>query len=87
MPWKNDKIHNYLDFETADINLFDFWLVKWDDHILEDFNDLQLNEMFCSISLMINLTPQAQLSFQGMFGVWTDVKVLWTQADEGETGM
>ena len=30
------------------------------------------------------LTPQGQLSLQGTFGVWTDVKVLWTKADKGE---
>ena len=35
----------------------------------------------------VNLTPQAQSSLQGTFGVWTDVKVLWTQADEGDAGM
>ena len=33
------------------------------------------------------LTPQGQLSLQGTFGVWTDVQVLWTKADEGELGM
>ena len=36
---------------------------------------------------MDGLTPQAQLSIQGTFDVWTDVEVLWTKADEGETGM
>ena len=35
----------------------------------------------------VHLTPQGQLSLQGTFGVWTDVKVLWTKADEGEVGM
>jgi len=34
-----------------------------------------------------DLTQDNQLSFQGTFGVWTDVKVLWTKADEGEVGM
>ena len=33
------------------------------------------------------LTPQGQLSLRGTFGVWTDVQVLWTKADEGEAGM
>ena len=33
------------------------------------------------------LTPQGQLSLQGTFGVWTDVKELLTQADEGEAGI
>ena len=40
-----------------------------------------------SISSRLNLTPQAQLSLQGTFGVWTDTKVLWTKADDGEAGM
>ena len=31
------------------------------------------------------LTPQAQLSLQGTFGVWTDIKVLWN-SNEGEAG-
>ena len=29
------------------------------------------------------LTPKGQLSLQGTFRVWTDVKELWTKADEG----
>ena len=33
------------------------------------------------------LTPQEQLFLQRTFGVWTDAKVLWTKADEGETEM
>ena len=41
--------------------------------------------MMCS--RVINLTPQGQLSLRETFGVWTDVKVLWTKADEGEVGM
>ena len=34
-----------------------------------------------------NITPQGQLSLQETFDVWTDVKVLWTKADEWEAGM
>ena len=33
------------------------------------------------------LTPMGQLSLQGTFGVWMDVKVLWTKADKGEAGL
>ena len=34
-----------------------------------------------------HLTPQSQLSLQGTFYVWTDIKVLLTKADHGEAGM
>ena len=34
-----------------------------------------------------DLTSQAQSSFQGTFGGWTDFKVLLTKAAEGEAGM
>ena len=33
------------------------------------------------------LTRQSQLSVQGTFYVWTDIKVLLTKADHGEAGM
>ena len=33
------------------------------------------------------LTPQGQLSLQGTFFVWMDVKILWTKADDWEAGM
>ena len=35
----------------------------------------------------VSLTPQGQLSLQGTFDVWTDIKVLWTKADNEEAGM
>ena len=36
---------------------------------------------------LLFLTPQVQLSLQKTFGVWTDVKVFWTNSDEEESGM
>ena len=34
-----------------------------------------------------SLTLQGQLSLQGTFRLWTDVKVLWTKADEGDLSL
>ena len=36
--------------------------------------------------LVVFLTPQSQLSLQGTFDVWTDIKVLSTKADHGRRG-
>ena len=33
---------------------------------------------------LISFNSPGTISLQGTFGVWRDVKVLWTQADEGE---
>ena len=35
---------------------------------------------------LCKLTTRGQLSLQGTSGVWTDVKVLWTKADDGRVG-
>ena len=50
------------------------------------FEILKITQVWLKVCLKY-LTPQGQLSLQGTFRVWTDVKVLWTKADEGEAEM
>ena len=53
---------------------------QWQNHYIGDF--------FGYVGDFLNvLTPQGQLFLQGTVCVWTDVKVLWTKADEGEAAM
>ena len=47
----------------------------------EDVSDVE------TVSDVGDLTPQSQLSLQGTFDVWMDIKVLSTKADRGEVGM
>ena len=43
----------------------------------------------CHMDITVFLThnSQGQLFLQGTFGVWTDVKVLWIESDEGKAGI
>ena len=64
---------------------------SWKNQDFRKFNagkwHMKLESPIWNLTAFLILTPQGQLSLQGTFGVWTDVEVLWTKADEGEAGM
>ena len=46
------------------------------------------NTRFIKSSSKVSMPGMSMISEQGqLYGAWTDVKVLWTKADEGEVGM